>query len=79
LQHELKVAVADWEHQVPAHCPQDNLSRELAAFEGQTRPKLRQPPSHHALAWPRLRQTAKMQQNRRASLDLLHRRMLLAT
>src|SRR5829696_6562265 len=33
LQHQLKIAVADREHQVPAHSPQDHLGRELPAFE----------------------------------------------
>jgi CheY-like chemotaxis protein len=33
LQHQLKIAVADREHQVPAHGPQDHLGRELPAFE----------------------------------------------
>src|SRR4051812_26723944 len=33
LQHQLKITVADREHQIPAHGPQDHLSRELPAFE----------------------------------------------
>src|SRR3954468_2973670 len=33
LQHQLEIAVADREHQVPAHGPQDHLSRELPTLE----------------------------------------------
>src|SRR3954452_16564232 len=33
LEHQLEIAVADWEHQIPAHSPQDHLGRELPAFE----------------------------------------------
>src|SRR4051794_28480396 len=33
LQHQLEIAVADREHQIPAHGPQDHLGRELPAFE----------------------------------------------
>ena len=33
LQHQLEIAIADREHQVPAHGPQDHLGRELPAFE----------------------------------------------
>src|SRR4051812_9613246 len=33
-QHQLEVAVADWEHQIPSHRPQDHLGGELPAFEG---------------------------------------------
>lgn len=33
LQHQLKVAVADREHQVPAHCPENHLRRELPTFK----------------------------------------------
>src|SRR3712207_81891 len=33
LQHQLEIAVADREHQVPAHGPQDHLGRELPALE----------------------------------------------
>src|SRR3954467_6573048 len=33
LQHQLKIAVADREHQIPAHSPQDHLGRELPALE----------------------------------------------
>src|SRR3954451_15123529 len=33
LQHQLEIAVADWEHQVPAHGPQDHLGGELPALE----------------------------------------------
>src|SRR3954452_16787377 len=33
LQHQLKIAVADREHEIPAHGPQDHLGRELPAFE----------------------------------------------
>src|SRR4051812_22869525 len=33
LQHQFEIAVADREHQVPAHGPQDHLGRELPALE----------------------------------------------
>src|SRR3982751_6575822 len=33
LQHQLEIAIADREHQVPAHGPQDHLGRELPALE----------------------------------------------
>src|SRR3954453_4210697 len=33
LQHQLEIAVADREHQGPAHRPQDHLGRELPALE----------------------------------------------
>src|SRR3954470_13949035 len=33
LQHQFEIAVADREHQVPAHGPQDHLDRELPAFQ----------------------------------------------
>src|SRR6185437_4089533 len=33
LQHQLEIAVADREHQIPAHGPQDHLGRELPALE----------------------------------------------
>src|SRR5215212_2421714 len=33
LQHQLEIAVADREHQVPSDRPQDHLGRELPAFE----------------------------------------------
>src|SRR3954468_15788913 len=33
LQHQLEIAVADREHQVPAHGPQDHLGRELPALK----------------------------------------------
>src|SRR5215210_6541588 len=33
LQHQLEIAVADREHQVPAHGPEDHLGRELPALE----------------------------------------------
>src|SRR4051794_10768009 len=33
LQHQFEITVADWEHQVPAHGPEDHLGRELPAFE----------------------------------------------
>ena len=32
-QHELEITVADREHQIPSHRPQDHLGGELAAFE----------------------------------------------
>jgi transposase-like protein len=32
-QHQLEIAVADREHQIPSHRPQDHLGGELAAFE----------------------------------------------
>ena len=53
LQHELEVAVADREHEVPTNCPEDHLGGELPAFEGQIRPKCRQSPSCHVPAWLR--------------------------
>ena len=53
FQHELEVAVADREHKVPAHRPEDYLSGELPAFEGQTRLKCRQSPPCHVPAWLR--------------------------
>src|SRR5215204_6664446 len=33
LQHQFEIAVADREHQIPAHGPQDHLGRELPALE----------------------------------------------
>src|SRR5690348_9339144 len=33
LQHELEIAVADREHQIPAHGPEDHLGRKLPALE----------------------------------------------
>src|SRR4051794_27407301 len=33
LQHELEIAVADREHQIPAYRPEDHLGRKLPAFE----------------------------------------------
>ena len=33
-QHEREIMVADREHQIPAHRPQDHLGGELPAFEG---------------------------------------------
>jgi hypothetical protein len=33
LQHELEIAVADREHQIPSDRPQDHLSIELPTFE----------------------------------------------
>src|SRR5689334_12016868 len=33
LQHQLEIAIADREHQIPAHGPQDHLGRELPALE----------------------------------------------
>src|SRR5215207_931942 len=33
LQHQFEIAIADREHQVPAHGPQDHLGRELPALE----------------------------------------------
>src|SRR5215212_8790861 len=33
LEHEREVAVADREHQIPAHRPEDHLGRELTALE----------------------------------------------
>src|SRR5215212_5343573 len=33
LQHQFEITVADREHQVPAHGPQDHLGRELPALE----------------------------------------------
>src|SRR4051812_28331417 len=56
LQHELEVAVADREHQVPAHRPEDYLGGELPTLERLTLPP-RRPSAHHAGAeyaasWP---------------------------
>src|SRR4051812_22346554 len=33
LQHQLEIVVADREHQIPVHGPQDHLGRELPALE----------------------------------------------
>src|SRR3954453_12345491 len=33
LQHQFEIAVADREHQIPAHGPQDHRGRELPALE----------------------------------------------
>src|SRR5215210_9560604 len=33
LQHQFEITVADREHQIPAHGPQDYLGRELPALE----------------------------------------------
>src|SRR4051812_47192999 len=33
LQHQFEIAVADREHQIPAHGPEDHLDRELPALE----------------------------------------------
>lgn len=33
-QHEFEIAIADREHQIPPHRPQDHLGGELPAFEG---------------------------------------------
>src|SRR4051794_3027130 len=57
LQHELEIAVADREHQIPAHRPEDPPSRELPAFERLTLPHRRPSPRHqagadYAASWP---------------------------
>src|SRR4051812_16626479 len=53
LQHEREIAIADREHQIPPHRPEDHLGRELPAFEGLVRPDPdRLSPFRHAPALP---------------------------
>jgi hypothetical protein len=59
LQHEFEVAIADWEHQIPAYGLKNHLGGELPLFEGQIRSEFRQSSPCHAPAWPRSRQAAK--------------------
>jgi hypothetical protein len=55
LQHELEIAVADREHQIPSDHPQNHLSSELPTFESLIPPYLCcSPPSRHAMATTRL-------------------------
>src|ERR1700722_10902313 len=50
-QHELEIAVADREHQIPPDSPQDHLGSELPPFEGPILPYLnRLSTSCHATA-----------------------------
>jgi hypothetical protein len=64
-QHQLEVAVADREHEVPADCPEDHLGGELPSLE---RPALlhraRLMPSCHARLLPCRDRSEKLQQNR---------------
>jgi hypothetical protein len=51
LQHELEIAVADREHQMPSDRPKNHLSGELPTFESLILPHLCcSPPSRHATA-----------------------------
>jgi TorA maturation chaperone TorD len=56
LQRELEIAVADREHQTPAHRPEDHLGSELPALERLTLHHRRLSTHHvaadHAACWP---------------------------
>src|ERR1700722_1651537 len=52
-QHQLKVAVADREHQIPPHRPQDHLTRELPSLERLILSHRRPTPSDPASIMPR--------------------------
>src|SRR4051794_13056614 len=57
LQHEREIAIADREHQIPAHRPEDHLGSELPALEHLTLHRRRPSPYHpaaadYAASWP---------------------------
>jgi hypothetical protein len=62
-QHELQIAVADGEHQIPSHGPKDRLSCELPPLEAitQTHPDARPIVPHSIIREVRQRQS--LQQN----------------
>src|SRR5215213_9037524 len=67
-EHQLEVAVADGEHEVPANRPEDHLGGELPPLEGLVWPHLgRSLPSRHGRLLSRLRHIEKLQQNLRCS------------
>jgi lipid II:glycine glycyltransferase (peptidoglycan interpeptide bridge formation enzyme) len=63
-QHQLEIAVADRDHQMPPHRPQDHLGTELPALESLTLPyRCCLLPSSHATVCSRPDRQPKLQQN----------------